>query len=84
MIRFGGFPMEYSNGRLGIHFTTQSLVTTARECLPILKREIERIIGDTQLDLSVGDIPPREEESAPENDDPAAKKLIDRFGGHLV
>lgn len=84
MIRFGGFPMEYNDGRLEIHFTTQSLVTTARECLPILKREIERITGDIQLDLSVGEIPSREEEPAPEKDDPAVKKLIDRFGGHVV
>ncbi len=84
MIRFGGYPVEYSNGRLKINFTTQSLATTARDCLSILKREIERIIGEIQLDLAVGDIPKVESNSSEEENDPAVKMVLDRFGGNLV
>ncbi len=84
IIQYGGFPVAYDNGRLRINFPSQTNLKTARECLPALKRGIEAVIGAVQLDLEIGDIPQRGEESPADADDPALKMLIDRFGGTVV
>ena len=86
MVKFGGFPVAYEEGKLTLHFASKSHLDTAHACLRMLRKELSAIIGEVELELKVGELPQRgaaEDKPEPESD-PAVQLLIDRLGAQPI
>jgi len=83
MMEYGGYPVEYSNGRLKIHFSSTTLLETARGCQQILLKEMQAILGPVSLNLQVGELPTKPDDAVSDSD-PAVQLLSDRLGAQVI
>jgi len=79
MIKHGGFPVAYENGKLKLHFASRSHYDAAHTCRQALHRELSALIGEVKLELEVGEVPERPVTGTTSETDPAVQLLNRRL-----